>query len=166
MSHLLEAVYREHRQGLYSLAVAVAGSHQLAEDAVHNAFEKLIRKQPPAENIVAYTYRAVRNAAIDLQRKGQSQDRLCATLFEESPADSSKAIDPTQNLMTQETHVQLRRSIETLSDNYREAIVLRAFAGLTFDQIGMITNTSAKTIATRYRRAIDELQNKLSKQLF
>ena len=66
MSQLLEAVYREQRQGLYSLAVSVTASHQLAEDAVHNAFERLIRKSLPAGDLVPYVYRAVRNAAIDL----------------------------------------------------------------------------------------------------
>lgn len=165
MSQLLEAVYREHRQGLYSLAVTVTASHQLAEDAVHNAFERLIRKRIPKDNLVPYVYRAVRNAAIDLRRKGKAQDRLCVTLFEE-PGRDSHLVDPTQQLLTEEMHQQLRKSIESLSENYREAIVLKAFAGLTFDQIGVVTGTSAKTIATRYRRAIGELQDKLSKQLF
>lgn len=166
MSQLLEAVYREHRKGLYSLAVTVTASHQLAEDAVHNAFERMIRTQMPSKNLVAYVYRAVRNAAIDLRRKDQTQDRLCVNLFEEARHDQSSSADPTHQLMTKETHQQLRQSIASLAENYREAIVLKAFAGLTFDQIGIVTGNSAKTIATRYRRAIDELQNKLSRQLF
>ena len=163
MSQLLEAVYREQRQGLYSLAVSVTASHQLAEDAVHNAFERLIRKSLPAGDLVPYVYRAVRNAAIDLCRTGQAQNRMCARLFEEP---GRKSDDPTQQLMTNETHQQLRRAIESLSENYREAVVLKAFAGLTFDQIGLVTGIPAKTIATRYRRAIGELQDELSKQLF
>jgi len=64
MSELLEAVYREHRQGLYSLAVTITASHQLAEDAVHNAFARMIRTvQPEQDNLVPYVFRSVRNAA-------------------------------------------------------------------------------------------------------
>ena len=165
MSELLEAVYREHRQGLYSLAVTITASHQLAEDAVHNAFARMIRTvQPGQDNLVPYVFRSVRNAAIDLCRKDQVRHRVSTALFASYRADGST--DPEQVVMTNETHQQLRETIDTLPDNYREAVVLKAFAGLTFQQIGLITETSPKTIATRYRRAIEELHSRLLKQLF
>ena len=166
MSELLEAVYREHRQGLYSLAVTITASHQLAEDAVHNAFARIIRTVPTEQdNLVAYVYRAVRNAAIDLCRKHQAHRRVSTALL--ADYQSSKSLpDPTREIMTKETNQQLRAAIDALPENYREAIVLKAFAGLTFQQIGLVTETSPKTIATRYRRAIEELHSRLLKQLF
>ena len=168
MSELLEAVYREHRQGLYSLAVTITASHQLAEDAVHNAFARMIRTvQPEQANLVPYVYRSVRNAAIDLCRKDQVRRRVSTALFASYQAnDSKRSTDPKQEILTKETHQQLRETIDALPENYREAIVLKAFAGLTFQQIGLITETSPKTIATRYRRAIEELHSRLLKQLY
>ena len=48
MRQQLEETYRSHRQGLFAMALSVTRCAQLAEDAIHVAFERLCRqkKQP------------------------------------------------------------------------------------------------------------------------
>ena len=43
MGQWIERVYAEHRQGLFSLALAIVGVREDAEDAVHEAFARLCR---------------------------------------------------------------------------------------------------------------------------
>jgi len=65
----LEAIYREHRQGLFTLALSITRRGDRAEDAVHDAFARLCRgTTQPAGDPVAYVYATVRNAAIDIIR--------------------------------------------------------------------------------------------------
>ena len=170
MSESLENVYRQHRQGLFSFALSISGCPQLAEDAIQVAFTNLHRTNAIANGnagngqLVAYVFRSVRNSAIDLQRSGQRQKRLSESLFAEyrRREDSST---PVQTLLTQERDGLLRDAIDQLCDVDREAIVLKLFAGLTFEQAGKVAQASPKTIATRYRRALGKLENHLKGQL-
>lgn len=170
MIESLENVYREHRQGLFSFALSISGCPQLAEDAIQMAFTNLHRTNAVANGVagngelVAYVFRSVRNSAIDLQRAGQRQQQLSASLFAEYRCHKDPAT-PEQALLTKERDAVLRAAIGQLSDVDREAVVLKLFAGLTFEQAGNVAGTSPKTIATRYRRALGKLENHLKGQL-
>ena len=65
----LERLYRECGQQLFTCALAITCSPSRAEDAVHDAFCRLLRGQAAtgteAADLKAYAFRAVRNAAID-----------------------------------------------------------------------------------------------------
>jgi RNA polymerase sigma factor (sigma-70 family) len=52
-----------------------------------------------------------------------------------------------------------------LDEAEREVVVLKTFAGLTFAAIGEVLEQSEKTVATRYRRALLKLEEKLRGQL-
>lgn len=170
MSESLENVYRQHRQGLFSFALSIAGCPQLAEDAIQTAFANLHRSGAIEANgcqdgeATAYVFRAVRNSAIDLQRTGDRQKRLSERLFEDF-SDPVASTTPDDSLLTKERDQLLRNAIDQLSDPDREAIMLKFFAGLTFAQAGVVANTSPKTIATRYRRALVKLEDSLKGQL-
>ena len=75
MSDLLTEIYRSHRQGLFSVALAITGSRQQAEDAVHEAFCKLVDRKPPTEDAVPYVFKTVRNAAIPTPRTQQAHQQ-------------------------------------------------------------------------------------------
>ena len=162
MNESLENLYLEHRQGLYSLAVAVTGSHSLAEDAVHNAFVKLFRRELPDGDHVAYVFRTVRNSAIDVSRNASRQNRLKDMLVNGFHPSQIKMQTPPEQLLTEERHERLRVAIQELPLAEQEAVILKAFADLTFEQAGLVTNLSSKTIATRYRRALIKLERQLS----
>jgi RNA polymerase sigma factor (sigma-70 family) len=73
----------------------------------------------------------------------------------------AKSTDPQSELLSAERDQILRQAIDNLSDNEKEAIVLKALAGLTFQQAGEVAGIPAKTIATRYRRALETLATRL-----
>ena len=164
----MESFYREHRQGLFTYALSILGCAESAEDAIHAAFERLQRGRGSLESVsddkvVSYVFRSVRNCAIDIQRKQQRQQRFKESLFESSSENVGRP--PSDALLTMERAELLQAAIDMLADAEREVVVLKAFAGLTFEQAGEMTQTSPKTMATRYRRALMKLEIQLKDQI-
>ncbi len=165
----LESVYDSHRQGLYSMALSVTGSRALAEDAIQEGFAKLVRHRNSAsglpvatsEGLVPYVFMTVRNSAIDLQRKANRQKKLADSLFNGYSPPANHSMSPPQDMLTRERDQILRDAIETLPEEQRDAVVLKAFGGLTFEQAAAVLDIPPKTLATRYRRALKKLETRL-----
>ena len=164
MDKCLESVYRNHRQGLYSLAVSIVGSRQQAEDAVHEAFVKLVDRDIPECDLTAYVFRTVRNCAIDATRRRGRQNRLANMIFN-GFHQSEITEQPAAVLLTRERNQLLRDAVFDLPEPQREAVILRTFSGLTFGQAAEVLDIPAKTVATRYRRALKTLEVRLRGQL-
>ena len=161
MRALLESLYREHRQGLFTLAMSIARNQQMAEDAVHEAFVKLYgRTAPPAGDPAAYVFAAVRNAAIDqLRRRAPCVGSATAeSMFEgrrsSQPSPDGAAMDEERDRIVQE-------AIEQLPDAQREAVVLRLYGGLTFEQMAQAVGEPLSTVSTRYSKALEQLRKAL-----
>ena len=158
----LEQVYRQHRQALFSLALTITGCSGLAEDAVHEAFVRLCdRKELPSGQLLAYVFAAVRNAAVDQCRREKRERSMAETLF----ADAANSSHDSSVGSNDEQAARLQREIQLLDENAREIIVMKIFGELTFEEIGSVLNTPAATIATRYRRALASLEEKLRRNL-
>jgi RNA polymerase sigma-70 factor (ECF subfamily) len=153
----LERIYTDHRQGLYSLALTITRAADAAEDAVHEAFVRLCRNgQTASGDPVAYVFAAVRNAAIDQLRRRGRADRQSQSIFAAAPADV--VMRPDDLAADAERDRLIRAALETLPDAARQVIVMKLYAGLTFDQIAAACNEPLPTIASRYRRGLDKLR--------
>ncbi len=158
----LESIYREHAKGLYSLALSITCCTDLAEDAVHDAFVGMCRrKHRPTTRLTPYVFAVVRNAAIDLRRNNGRQQRLCESIFNGRVPLAAGPVSPPDDLLTAERDEALRHAIEELSSQDRETVILKVFSGLTFEEVGQVLSVSPKTIATRYRRALIKLEQRL-----
>lgn len=154
----LEQVYRRHRQALFSLALTITGCAGLAEDAVHEAFVRLCSLQEqPAGRMAAYVFASVRNAAVDCCRRAKRERTVAETLFADAAKRENLAVDGAND----ELEERLRREIDLLDASHREIIVMKIFGELTFDEIGNVLNTPAATVATRYRRTLMTLEERL-----
>ena len=159
MQTLLERLYRDHRQGLFTLALSIVREPSAAEDAVHEAFVRLCRRPvPPTGDAAAYVFAAVRNAAIDLGRRRQAQPAIDASIFDNHP---SKTVPPDAPLLGEERDRLLRNSVDELPDEQRQAVVLRLYGGLTFEQMAQVLGEPLSTVSTRYRRALEQLRKAL-----
>ena len=154
----LEQVYRQHRQALFSLALTITGCAGLAEDAVHEAFVRLCGLQErPSGRLEAYVFAAVRNAAVDCCRRAKRERTVVETLFADATTSSPLATDGANGELAE----RLRQEIDLLDESTREIIVMKIFGELTFDEIGSVLDTPAATVATRYRRTLMTLEERL-----
>lgn len=153
---LLEALYLRHRQGLFLLALSVVRCPAEAEDAVHDAMVRLnARSSAPEGDTVAYVFAAVRNAALDRLRRRRLPDEAHASLY------NGHAPDPETAALAAERDRILREAVDGLPQEQQEAVVLRVYAGLSFEQIAEVAGTPLSTVAARYQRALEKLRDRL-----
>ncbi len=151
--------YLNHKQSLLAVAHNITGCQAAAEDAIQNAFSKLVQKPVQALDLKAYVFMTVRNAAIDMLRK-KKQEGTKAESFFESP--NGKAAKSTVDSMIQNEQRELiKQTIDDLPPQEREIIILKLFSDFTFEKVAEITQSSTSTVATRYRRSLEKLKNKL-----
>ncbi len=152
----LEGIYRDHRQGLYSLALSITRQPALAEDAVQEAFARLWRRGTTANgDPVAYTFATVRNTAIDTVSRKQTAATDPASLY------NGQYHDPSESVLADETADRLRDAVDNLPDEQRHAVVMKVYAGLTFQQIAEACDEPLSTISSRYQRALCRLREVL-----
>ena len=154
MKSILESIYRDHRQGLFSLALSITRNTATAEDAVHNAFVRLVRRETPVKgDPVAYAFTSVRNACIDLIRKASRRPEVSDTLIdvEASAKDDGPGLGEEVSL-----------ALEQLPDEQRELIVMKVYSELTFQQNADVFEEPLSTISGRYNRALKALKKKLA----
>ena len=159
MAETLEQVYGGHRQGLFTLALSITRCAARAEDAVQEAFVRMCRNasQDRKGDLVAYAYTAVRNAAIDQRRRVKAQQPKLESIFNgRHDAAERGAVEAERERM-------IAAAIEELPGEQREAVVLRVYAQLTFAQIAEVVDAPLQTVATRYRRALERLRERLGR---
>jgi len=155
----LEQVYRTHRQGLYTLALSITRCPNRAEDAVQDAFARLWQSDARPGDAVPYVFAAVRHAAIDLARRAATAGRHePASIFNGVPRAPA---DPAATVIDAETHRRIRDAVESLPQAEREAVVLKVYGGLTFEQMADALGEPLPTVASRYRRALETLSRRI-----
>lgn len=154
---LIADLYRQHAQGLFSIAMTVLHDASLAEDAVHDAVGRLLDNRRIQGDPVAYLYASVRNAARDLSRRRSVRraETIHEGLFEPgSSADGWK-----------ESSSDLRRTlaaaVETLPAEQQEVLLMRAIGRLGFEQIAAAIGAPLGTVASRYSRGVEALRQQL-----
>jgi len=150
----LERLYDESAQQLFVCALAITRCPALAEDAVHDAFRRLLSLKQRPEDLKVYALRSVRNAAIDIHRKG----RRAAAL---TPTYVFDACDPRDQVGLMEFKNRVAAALLKLPDDERETIVQHLYGGLTFREIAEVRENSLNTVASWYRRGLEKLRREL-----
>jgi RNA polymerase sigma-70 factor (ECF subfamily) len=80
-----------------------------------------------------------------------------------SPGDErpDEALDPEQQLVQQDTVAHVRRALETLPAEFREAIVLRDIEGLSYKEIAEALSVPIGTVMSRLSRGRERLLESL-----
>jgi RNA polymerase sigma-70 factor, ECF subfamily len=144
-------LYEQHAPALLLYARSFVPDGAAAEDALHQVFAKLLRGETTVPDApLAYLYRAVRNAALNARRSRAKDVGL----------DSQEAwfqhwVDG------QESTVALQCAIRELPEEQREAVILRIWAGMTFEEMAESTSVPVNTVASRYRYGLEKLRDRL-----
>ena len=151
----LRAFYVGTRQQLYTYAVSITGDRQAAEDAIQGVFEKLLRCEGLPADLRPYVFRSVRNAAYDAVRRTKVRTD---SIFD--AAATADAAEPESPVASQPG--ELEPLLQQLSPDECETIVLKIYDGLTFQQIADLRQVPLPTVASWYRRGLDQLKTLLT----
>ena len=151
----LEILYDQFGRQMLACAYAVTGCRDLAEDAIHEAFCRLLQLVQPPRDLKAYAFRAVRNAALDLVRRRRGEPFEDDAFFD--PAD-----DPRRSAEKAEFERRVQDALARMTEPDREVIVQHLYGELTFREIAELLDLPLGTVTTRYQRAIIRLRDFLS----
>lgn len=144
----VQRLYRHHGAALVAYARLFLPNTAAAEDAVHSVFLKLLRGNvAKPESEAGYLYRAVRNAALNAKRDVAREARFEneERWFVHRGGDA-------------EAELALQKALGELPEEQREVVVMRIWSGMTLEEIGMATNVTLNTAASRYRYALVKLR--------
>ncbi|MDJ0939792.1 MAG: RNA polymerase sigma factor [Woeseiaceae bacterium] len=157
-ANAFETLYRRHNDALYRYFLRLSRHPATAEDLFQEAWGKIIKAKDnyqPTAKFTTFLYRVAHNCFIDHIRK----NRRHANTADVDP-DSRAGNDdgPDLEAERQLARQRLELALCDLPDEQRDAFLLREEAGLTLDEIALVTGVNRETAKSRLRYAVRKLK--------
>lgn len=142
--------YEQYKTGLYRFALSILKDAHLAEDALQEAFVRLLQQNrlPDTEKAQAWLYRVVRNICYDVLRKRKQEGG-------ELP----------QTAAVMDRSWEFIELIAPLPQKEQEILALRFIGGFTHKEIASITGQTVHSTKKRYERSIARLRAEMEVSL-
>lgn len=144
-----EWLYEQKAAQLLLYGRALGLSHSEAEDVLQETFVALMQKPKPIQP-EHYCVRTFRNRALNYRRS------LWRRLMRE--LESKRWFEQTAESPLE---VAAMRCLQKIPQEQREVIVLKIWHDYTFEEIGELLETSANTVAGRYRYGVQKIRTVL-----
>jgi len=154
MTPTVESIWENLASQLRNFIRARVRDHTAAEDILQEVFVKIHHKLPTlraGERVEAWVWRVTRNAITDHFRRTRPSEPLPAEL----------ASDSERELELPDLTPCIRRFVGELPPNYRDALVLAEWQGLTQDQMVKQLGLSISGAKSRVQRARIQLKELL-----
>ncbi|GAA1183391.1 ECF RNA polymerase sigma factor SigE [Corynebacterium glaucum] len=148
------ALIREANRRMWAVALSITGNHHDAEDAMQNAMIsawKNIEKFRPEAKFSTWMYRITSNAALEILRKRRDVPD------DEAGAEEADSAMPLQQRITD--IMVVRQALETLEPDFKEVLVLREYASLSYEEIAAHQGVPVATVKSRLNRARNKLKD-------
>lgn len=157
----IEILYERYRKLMYYTANAVLGDARDSEDAVHDAFLKIIEildkiDAPESPRTKALIVTITENKAIDLYRRRRSKKMVS---FEEEYIGVPGALDIEQV----EERNRLAAAIAALPGRYRDVLILKYAQGYSMEEIAGMLSMSKENVKKTIQRARKKLGDSLER---
>jgi RNA polymerase sigma factor (sigma-70 family) len=152
-----------HLKSAYNLARWLTRNHEDAEDVVQEAFLRAFSavENLRGEDAKPWLLTIVRNTSLTWMKRNRN---AAATIgLEEQVEDPSEpSPDPEETLLISCDREQVRKALEQLPSDFREAIVLRELEGLSYKEIATTIGVPLGTVMSRLSRGREWLRRLLS----
>jgi RNA polymerase sigma-70 factor (ECF subfamily) len=150
------AIYEEHSQCIFYLALRLLGDPAQAQDATHDVFLKAYRKMDSFRGeagIRTWLYRITINHCQNLQQSWHARHMFSNA--DDAVWETAGTIedDPLRVLETKELGERIQQSLEKLPEEYRLLLLLVADQELSYEEIGELTDQSADAVRGKLHRA-------------
>lgn len=152
-----------HLAAAYNLARWLTRNDHDAEDVVQESYLRAYRffDNFHGSDGRAWILAIVRNSGYTLLRQNRRQP---LSGEEEITEIADTRPDPEALQLGRIDRILLRRALEELPEEFREAIILRELEGLSYKEIGAITGAPIGTVMSRLARARQKLERSLMPQ--
>jgi RNA polymerase sigma-70 factor (ECF subfamily) len=155
---------RLYYPGVVQVVYRLCGDAALAEDMAQEAFLRAwinLASFHPQSSLRNWFYRIAVNAALDVLRRRPEEtleDEAAQMLPDQKPSPEAAMID-------KEELVQVQQSIQSLPEAARSVLVLREYAGLSYQEIANVLDVPVGTVMSRLNYARNRLRELLKKEL-
>jgi RNA polymerase sigma-70 factor (ECF subfamily) len=152
----------EYADGLFTYAMALTRNFFEAEDLVQETYVRAIEamgRLREHSNVKAWLYTILRNIRLNQIRQRRTSPKLVELDAYENAADLAidSGRDPYALYVNKVEKQQVRAALHQLSEEYREIIVLREYADLSYQEIATLLNCPLGTVMSRLARARSKL---------
>lgn len=153
-----EMLYRRHSDSLYRYLLRLSLNPQTADDVFQDAWSKIINARDnyrPTAKFTTYLFRVAHNCFIDHLRRNKRHEHP-AGVDPDSSADPGDLPEEAT-----EKHLAKRRLNDALAgipEEQRDVFLLREEAGLSVDEIALVTGVNRETAKSRLRYANEKLK--------
>ncbi len=166
-----EELVRLHTRKVYGLCYRFTGSGSEAQDLTQEVFLRVFRTiktfRSTEGSFATWLARVTRNLLIDHYRRTR-QERVTDSIEEQLPMieeeGATAAVRPDQALAGQEASQILRATLQKLSPDLREAVILRDLQEMEYREIAEVLQIPEGTVKSRINRGRAELARLLRKQ--
>src|SRR5215470_3792957 len=153
-----ERMVMPHLSSAYNLARWLVGNEHDAEDVVQESYLRAYRAiaSMQGDDARAWLLAIVRNACFTLQKRNRRRGAIPFDDRRHDPAD--EAPGPGDTVLAESEAARIRRAMDELPEEFREAIVLRAVEGLSYKEIAQVVGVPVGTVMSRLARARGRLE--------
>jgi RNA polymerase sigma-70 factor, ECF subfamily len=151
-----EALVLRYEGKLFRVALRMLGEYDEAKDATQAAFIKAYLKLETFDRqfrFFSWIYRILLNECLNRRRNRRPHEPIAADLV--------AAGTPLEALEASERRRRVQEAVMTLAVDYREVIILRHFADMSYDDIATTLGIPEKTVKSRLYTARQRLMELL-----
>ena len=160
----LHALYARTHRLVFTLSMRITSNRATAEELTLDVFHHVWRRAPaydPANGpVIGWIMNQARSRAIDRlrfeQRLKRTNDQPC------DPAQSTASDGPQEAFALKEQGRLLRRALQGLTPDERQAIETAFFSELTYRETAVRLNQPVGTVKTRIRSGLAKLRQMLA----
>lgn len=153
-----EVLYRRHNDAVYRYLLRLCKHRDTAEDIFQDVWAKIIRSRAsyrPTAKFTTFIYRVAHNCFIDHVRRNKRHANTSELEPEMHAGNMESPETTTERSLAKE---RLMAALSTLPDEQRDAFLLHEEAGLSLDDIALVTGSNRETAKSRLRYAVNKLR--------
>ncbi len=160
-------IYQAYFTRLYNYGNKFTSDKSLVEDCIQDLFIRLWQNRSqhvvPA-SVRNYLFKSLRNI---LFNKITSRKETLASMEEDNDMAFQLVLSPEMDIIQvhdlEERHRQLTRALEELTQRQKEALFLKFYEGLSYEEISQVISITVKGTYKLVARALEVLHNSLKK---
>lgn len=156
-------IYDRYSGRIYNFAFRFLKNAEAAEDATQEVFVKMMKYANQFHGdakLSTWLFSITANWCRDYLRKADNRNKESEEVLVTLPAPSD--LSPDRDLERRENEIRVRRALDELTPEQREAILLSRYQGLSYAEIAQIAGCSEGAVKTRVFRAMETLKRSLA----
>jgi RNA polymerase sigma-70 factor (ECF subfamily) len=164
-----EMLFERYKTAILNFALRIVGNRADAEDVVSEVMTILLVKKDayrPIAKFSTWIFTIARNSCVNKLRK---QKNVFSLWMHNNQSGEYEMLDVADQealadhqIKDKEVSVEVRKAIEKLPETQREAIVLREYQNLSYEEISQILGCSLENVKVLIFRARERLRQELS----